>query len=54
MSIKDRLKRKLNDIRNPERSEDEIEFNRQLGFKRLLFLLPFIIAAAVMLLLALK
>ncbi len=54
MSIKDRLKSTLYAIRNPERNDDEAEFNRQLGFKRLFFLLPFIIAAVIVLLLAIK
>jgi len=54
MGIKDRLKSVLYRVRNPERSEDEAEFSRQLGMKRLLFLLPFLITAAILLLLAFK
>jgi hypothetical protein len=52
MSIKERLKGAL--LRDSVQSEDDAEFNRQLGFKRLLFLLPFLIAAAIVLLLAFK
>ena len=54
MGIKDRLKSALYRVRNPERSEDEAEFNRRLGTRRLLFLLPFLIAAAIVLLFAFK
>ncbi len=54
MSIKERLEGALSKMRNPERSEEEAEFTRRLGYKRLLFFLPFLIAAAVILLLALK
>jgi len=54
MSIKDKLQSTLYKIRNPERDENEAAFYKNLGFKRLLFFLPFIIAAAVLLLLSLK
>lgn len=54
MSIEDRLKGALDAIKHPEPTEEETEFRRQLGFKRLLFLLPFLIAAAVVLFMALK
>jgi hypothetical protein len=51
MNLRDRLKSAL---RRPEPSPEEAEFNRRLGVKRLLILLPFIIAAAVVLLLSFK
>lgn len=54
MSIKEKLQSTLYKIRNPERDENEAEFNKQLNFKRLLFFIPFLIAAAVLLLLSLK
>jgi hypothetical protein len=54
MSIKEKMKRTLNRIRNPERDEKEAEFYKNLGFKRLLFFLPFLIAAVIFLLLSLK
>lgn len=54
MSLKDSLKNTLHQIRNPERSGEDAEFNKQLGFKRLLFLAPFLIVAAILLLLGLK
>ncbi len=54
MSIKEKLQNTLYRIRNPERDENEAEFNKNLGFKRLLFFLPFLIAAAIFLLLSLK
>lgn len=54
MSIKERLSSTLERIRNPERDENEKEFLHQLGFKRLLFLVPFIIAALIFFLLSLK
>lgn len=54
MGIKDGLKSALYKLRNPQRSEDEAEFMRQLGTKRLLFLLPFLIAAIIILLTAFK
>lgn len=41
-------------IRNPQYDEHEAEFRKELGAKRLLFLLPFIIAAAIYFLLSLK
>lgn len=54
MSIKEKLQSALYKIRNPERDENEAEFNKSLGFRRLLFFLPFLIAAAIFLLLSLK
>jgi hypothetical protein len=54
VSIKDRLKSAIYRFRNPERSEDEAEFMRRLGTKRLFFLLPFVIAAVIILLIAFK
>ncbi len=52
--IKDRLSAVLYKIRNPEYDEHEKEFMRGLGAKRLLFLLPFIIAAVIFFLMSLK
>lgn len=43
--IKDSFKETLYKIRNPEYDEHEQEFKKELGFKRLLFFLPFLIAA---------
>jgi len=54
MSIKDRLKSAIYRLRNPERSENEAEFMRRLGTRRLFFLLPFVIAAIIILLIAFK
>ncbi len=54
MSIQSRLKAVLYKIRNPETSEEEAAFNKSLGFTRLLIFLPFLIAAAIIMLLALK
>ncbi len=54
MSIKHRLQNVLYKIRHPERDENEAAFYRNLGFKRLLFILPFLIAAAIFILLSLK
>ena len=54
MGIKDRLKSAIYKLRNPERSEDEAEFMRRLGIKRLFFLLPFVIAAIIIMLIAFK
>ncbi len=54
MSIKDKLQSTLYNIRNPERDENETAFYQKLGFKRLLFFVPFLIAAAVFLLLSLQ
>ncbi len=52
--LKEKLTAVLYKIRNPQVDEHEAEFNKQLGAKRLLFLIPFIIAAAVLLLLSIK
>lgn len=54
MSIKERWQQTLQRIRNPERDEHEREFLRHLGFKRLLILVPFLLAALVMWLLSLR
>lgn len=54
LNIKDRLKSAIYRLRNPERGEDETEFMRRLGAKRLFFLLPFVIAAAIILLIAFR
>jgi hypothetical protein len=53
-NVKEKLKAALYKIRNPEYDEREQEFKQQLGFKRLLFFLPFLIAAALFLLLYLS
>ena len=54
MSFKEKLKNMFNRIRPSERDENDAEFNKSLGVKRLLFFLPFLIAAAIVLLLSLK
>lgn len=54
MSLKDKWQQTLHRIRNPERDEHEREFLQHLGFRRLLFLLPFAIAALVFWLLSLQ
>ncbi len=54
MRLKEKLQNRLHKIRNPERDEHEAEFYRNLGYKRLLFFLPFLIAAAIFFLLSLK
>jgi hypothetical protein len=53
-NIRDRLSAVLYKIRNPEYDEHEKEFRRDLGAKRILFLLPFIVAALILFLLSLK
>jgi len=52
VSLKEKWQQTLYRIRNPERDENESEFLKNLGFKRLLFLVPFLIAAAIFLLLS--
>ena len=54
MSFKEKLQNMFNRIRPPERDENDAEFYKRLGIKRLLFFLPFLIAAAIVLLLSLK
>lgn len=54
MSIKKKLSSVLDRIRNPEQDENEKEFLNQLGFKRLLFIVPFLIVALIFFLLSLK
>lgn len=54
MDFKGKWRQTLYRIRNPERDEHEREFLKQLGFKRLLFLLPFIVAALIFWLLSLR
>jgi hypothetical protein len=54
MSVKEKLSAALERIRNPQRDENEKEFLQQLGFKRLLFFVPFLIAALIFFLLSLK
>ena len=49
--FKDKARAVLHRIRNPE--TDDPQFRRDLGFKRLLFLAPFIIAAIIFFLLSL-
>ena len=53
-NIKEKWSAILYRIRNPEYDEHEKEFRRQLGAKRLLFLLPFIAAAVIFFLLSLR
>lgn len=53
-NLKEKWSAMLYRIRNPEYDEHEKEFRRELGAKRLLFFLPFIIAAVVFFLLSLK
>jgi hypothetical protein len=52
------VKKKLSDtlykIRNPEYDEHEKEFRKDLNYKRLLIMLPFIIAAIIFMLLSWK
>lgn len=50
-NIKEKLKETLYKIRNPEYDGHEQEFKKELNFKRLLFFLPFLIAAGLFLLL---
>lgn len=52
--LKDKLSAALYKIRNPEYDEREKEFKKQLNFKRLLFFLPFLIAALLFWLLSQK
>lgn len=52
-NIKIKLKELLEKIRNPNYDEQETQYRKDLGFKRLFFLIPFLIAAAVFLLLSL-
>lgn len=54
MSFKEKLQNMLNRIHPPERDDNDAEFNKSLGIKRLLFFLPFLITAAIFLLLSLK
>ena len=54
MDFKEKWRQTLYRIRNPERDEHERDFLKGLGFKRLLFLLPFIVAAIIFWLLSLQ
>lgn len=54
MNLKEKWKQTLYRIRNPERGENESEFRRELGLTRLLFFLPFLIAAVIFWLLSLS
>ena len=54
MGLKERWQQTLYRIRNPETDENEREFQKRLGAKRLWFLLPFIAAAVLFWLLTLK
>jgi len=47
VSLKEKWQQTLDRIRNPERDEHEAEFLKNLGYKRLLFFLPFLLAAAI-------
>jgi len=51
-ALKKKTQAWLEAIRNPARDDDERAYRRRLWGKRLLFLLPFIVAAAVFLLLS--
>lgn len=53
MSIKSRLARTLERIRNPEYDDTEKAFVQRLRFIRLALLLPFIAAAVILILFAL-
>jgi hypothetical protein len=53
-NVKEKFKDTLYKIRNPEYDEHEQEFKKDLGFKRLLFFVPFLIAAGLFLLLYLS
>ena len=44
-NLKEKWSAILYKIRNPEYSEEEKEFKQELNFKRLLFFIPFFIAA---------
>ncbi len=52
--MKQKLTRLLHKIRNPQHDEREKEFLRRMNFTRLLFFVPFLIAALVFLLLSQK
>ncbi len=54
MDIREKWRQTLYRIRNPERDEHERDFLKNLGFKRILFFLPFLIAAIIFWLLSLK
>jgi len=47
VGLKEKWQQTLYRIRNPERDENEREFLKNLGFKRLWFFLPFLLAAAI-------
>ncbi len=52
--MKEKLRQVLENIRNPQRDEDEKEFIQHMNRTRLLFLAPFLIAALIFFLLSLK
>ena len=52
-TLKDKAAALLERIRNPQTDDNEREVRRSINFKRLLFLIPFIIAAAIILILSL-
>jgi|GEM_PF-2044447 hypothetical protein len=54
MNLKEKWRQTLSRVRNPETDAHEREFQKQLGFKRLLFLVPFIIAVVLLWLLSHK
>ena len=51
-TLKEKAAALLYKIRNPQTDENEREVRRDINFKRLLFLIPFIIAAVVILILS--
>jgi len=54
MKIKKTFRAVIERIRNPEQDENEKAFVNELSFKRLLFFIPFLIAAIIFFLLSLK
>lgn len=52
MDIKKKLSLLLYKIRNPEYEENERDFKKELNAKRIFILLPFLIAAIILLLLS--
>jgi hypothetical protein len=52
--MKEKLRQLLEKIRNPQRDENEKEFAQHMNFTRLLFFIPFLIAALIFFLLSLK
>lgn len=52
--MKEKLGQLLEKIRNPHGDESEKEFVQQMNFTRLLFFVPFLIAALIFFLLSIK